>query len=195
MIAIIDYNSGNLASVVNALKKLKVSYTVTSDPRVIAKADKVIFPGQGRAGQAIKELKKRGIFKIIPKLRVPFLGICIGMQLLSEFSYEDNIACLGIISRKVQKLPSTIKIPQIGWNMVKFVGDSPILKGIPNKSYFYFVNSYYFNAPNEYTIGETDYGITFPAVVQKNNFYATQFHPEKSGKVGEKLLRNFIEKC
>ena len=112
--------------------------------------------------------------------------------MFAEFSEEDNTECLRIISGQVKKFPNTVKIPQIGWNQVNIIKPSKLTDGIPDKSYFYFVNSYYFDAPNKYVISKTDYGIPFPSIIQKNNFYATQFHPEKSGSVGEKLLLNFI---
>ncbi len=194
MIAIIDYQAGNIASVVNALKRLGISdYQVVNQPLDLKKATKVIFPGVGRAAPAMLQLKKQGLDLAIKEIRVPFLGICLGQHLLADFSYEDEVDCLGIIPGKVRKLPLSVKIPQIGWNKVFFKKDFPLSNGIPDGSYFYFVNSYYFNAKKEFVISRTSYGIDFPSIVQKENFYATQFHPEKSAKWGSKLLQNFCE--
>ncbi|MBU1992474.1 imidazole glycerol phosphate synthase subunit HisH, partial [Patescibacteria group bacterium] len=127
--------------------------------------------------------------------KIPFLGICLGLQLLADFSHEDNTKCFGIIPGEVKRFPEFVKIPQIGWNKVSFMGKPPLLEGIPDKNYFYFVNSFYFDTPEDFILGQTNYGVVFPSIVQKNNFYATQFHPEKSGEIGFKLLRNFCEKC
>ena len=193
MIAIIDYNSGNIASIQNALACLGVDSFVSADPGEIIKADKIIFPGVGRAGVAMKELRKRGLDKFIPTITKPFLGICLGLQLLAEFSEEDNMSCLGIIPGRVLKFPSSLKVPQIGWNQVALQSLLPLTKNIPNNSYFYFVNSYYLEYLPKFTIGETNYGVPFSAVIQKNNFYATQFHPEKSGAIGQQILKNFCE--
>lgn len=192
MITIIDYGAGNIGSLKNALTSLGFDCLVTSDPKIIAKADKIIFPGQGRAGSAIKELKKRGLDKIIKKINVPFLGICLGMQILADYSEEDNTNCLGIIPGEVKKFSNSLKIPQIGWNKIKISRVSRLLKGIKDSEYFYFVNSY-FLCLNNYTIAETSYGLNFSAVIQKDNFYGVQFHPEKSGKIGLKILNNFCK--
>lgn len=190
MITIIDYKAGNVGSLKNAIESLGFACQISSDPNEISKAKKIIFPGQGRAGNAMKELKKRGIDKIIKNINVPFLGICLGMQMLSDYSEEDKTKCLSIIPSRVIKFDNSLKIPQIGWNKVK-IKSSPLLKGIKDNEYFYFVHSYYFLAPSKYVIGTTDYGIKFASVVQKNNFYGVQFHPEKSDKAGLKLLNNF----
>lgn len=195
MIAIINYKAGNITSVANALSKLGVDYIVTADKEIIRKADKIIFPGQGRAGQAMKELKKAGLINIIKNTSVPFLGICLGLQLLSSFSEEDKIKCLDIIPGTVKKFSRELKIPQIGWNKVNLTQESALTKGLPNNSYFYFVHSYYFDTDKKYILGNTDYGINYPAIINKDNFYATQFHPEKSGAVGLKLLNNFCKLC
>ena len=193
MITIINYNAGNIASVKYALERLGCEYKITSDVDEIKNAEKIIFPGVGRALQAMNELKKLGLVDVIKNIKVPFLGICLGLQLFAEFSEEDDTQCLGIIEGRVKRFSNNVKIPQIGWNQVDFTKLSPLTDGILNKSYFYFVNSYYFDTPDEYIIGKTDYGISFPSIIQKNNFYATQFHPEKSGEVGEILLSNFIK--
>ena len=195
MIAIIDYGAGNIASVKNGLGRLGVDCIITSEPEKILSARGVIFPGQGRAGTAIKELQKSGVDKIIAKISRPFLGICLGMQLLSEFSEEDDTKCLSIIEGKCQKFPSTLKTPHLGWNKVEFIKDSPISKGIAHGAYFYFVHSYYFAANNDCVIGKTAYGFDFPSMAQKDNFFAVQFHPEKSGQAGSLLLNNFCQLC
>ncbi|MBP9717906.1 imidazole glycerol phosphate synthase subunit HisH [Candidatus Gracilibacteria bacterium] len=195
IITIIDYNAGNIGSVTNALKKLAIPYVLTANAREIARAEKIIFPGVGRAETVMEELKKRNLIEVIQNSTVPFLGLCIGMQALADFSYEDNIPCLGIISGKVRRLPDNVKIPQIGWNQVSIVRETPLTEGIPNNSYFYFVNSYFFDADADNTCAETMYGIPFCAIVQKNNFYGAQFHPEKSSDVGQQLLFNFSTKC
>lgn len=196
MIAVVDYGASNLQSVCNALKKLNQSYKVVTKPQELADAQKVILPGVGAAGSAMEALCKSGFRKSIPRLKIPFIGICLGMQLLADFSEENNVKCLSIISGRVKKFSAQkLKVPQIGWNKVEFTKQSPLFKGIANGSYFYFVNSFYFEAPEENVIGKTNYGIPFVSIVQNNNFYATQFHPEKSGPLGLKLLRNFCQLC
>ncbi|HBU07423.1 MAG TPA: imidazole glycerol phosphate synthase subunit HisH [Candidatus Magasanikbacteria bacterium] len=195
MIAIINYQAGNITSVANALNKLGVDYVITADKEIIRKADKIIFPGQGRAGQAIKELKKAGLIDLIKNTSVPFLGICLGLQILATSSDEDNTRCLGIIPGTVKKFSSELKIPQIGWNKVNLTKRSFLTQDIPDSTYFYFVHSYYLITENKYIIGKTNYDIEYPTIINKNNFYATQFHPEKSGDVGLKLLNNFCKLC
>ncbi|MDD5750200.1 MAG: imidazole glycerol phosphate synthase subunit HisH [Candidatus Pacebacteria bacterium] len=197
MIAIIDYKAGNVASVKNAFNRLGVECLITSDHETILSAQGVIFPGQGRAGTAMKELKRSGIDTAIKNITRPFLGICLGMQLLADFSQEDDTECLSIIKGKCQKLPSVLKTPHLGWNKVEFVGNSPLIEGIrANSPYFYFVHSYYFSPlNNDCLVGKTPYGFDFASMVQKDNFFATQFHPEKSGKIGETLLSNFCKLC
>jgi glutamine amidotransferase len=197
MIAIIDYKAGNIGSVQNALQRLGVASIVTSDAAQIRTAQAVIFPGQGRAGAAMQELSKTGLDKLIPVLKQPFLGICLGMQLLAEASDEDKVDCLCVVAGRCRRFPANLKLPQLGWNTVNFVQASPLTKGIASGTYFYFLNSYYFDTDESYIIGTTAYGFDFPSIVQKDNFYAVQFHPEKSGLAGEQLLRNFCEiaKC
>lgn len=194
-IAIIDYGASNIQSVCNALKKLGIGYQVVTKPAELLGFDKVIMPGVGAAGSAMEQLKKQGFITSLLELKKPFLGICLGLQLLAEFSEESSVACLGIVPGKVKPLPTDQKSPQIGWNRVNSTQASLLMDGIPNNSYFYFVNSYYFDVSIEFVIAKTNYGISFPSVIQKDNFYATQFHPEKSGEIGLKLLRNFCEKC
>ncbi|MBI2638381.1 imidazole glycerol phosphate synthase subunit HisH [Candidatus Peregrinibacteria bacterium] len=196
MIAIIDYGAGNLKSVCNALEKLGQRYKVVFKPQELRSAKKVILPGVGAAGNAMEMLSKSGFKKSIPRLKIPFLGICLGMQLLADFSEEDDVPCLSIIPGQVKKfLSRALKVPQIGWNKVKFVKSSPLTEKIRNESYFYFVNSYYFDSPRKNVIGKTNYGLPFASIIQKNNFYAVQFHPEKSGPIGLQLLRNFCKLC
>jgi len=191
MITIIDYKAGNVGSLKNAIESLGFSCQITSDPQKIGRAEKIIFPGQGRAGSAMKELRKRGIDKIIKKIKAPFLGICLGMQLLADYSVEDKTRGLAIIPGDVFKFGNGLRVPQIGWNSVRIKNNPPLFRGINNNEYFYFIHSYYFAAPEQYVVGRTDYGIGFVSALQKDNYYAVQFHPEKSGEAGLKLLRNF----
>jgi phosphoribosylformimino-5-aminoimidazole carboxamide ribotide isomerase/imidazole glycerol phosphate synthase glutamine amidotransferase subunit len=194
MIAIIDYKSGNVASVANALIRLGQEFCITSDPIKISQADKVIFPGVGRAMPAMKELRKNGLDQAIREIKVPFLGICLGMQLLMTFSEEDNTQCLGIIKGQVKKFSGNsgnLKVPQIGWNTVSITKSDPLFRGIPNDSYFYFVDSYYVELNGRLTLGMTTYKETFTSVIKQKNFYGVQFHPEKSGLIGQILLKNF----
>ena len=192
-IAIIDYGASNLQSVGNALTSLGRSFEIISDPKKLTDFDKVILPGVGAAGSAMEKLKESGFADILPKLKVPTLGVCLGLQLFADFSSEGNTKCLSIISGKVKKFQTELKVPHMGWNKVEFIKESPSVVGIPDNSFFYFVHSYYLETENKFVIGKTAYGINFPAVVQKDNFYAVQFHPEKSGKWGLKLLSNFCD--
>lgn len=197
MIVIIDYGVGNLASVKNALDKLGVESKISSDSLVLKKADALILPGVGAAGQGMKNLKKFGLDKIIVEEIVkgkPFLGICLGMQLLFEKSEEGNVDCLKILKGTVKKFKKMRKIPQIGWNQLAIKKKSYLFTGIKNDSYFYFVNSFYCSPKDQaVTTGLTDYGEIFTSVVAKNNVIGVQFHPEKSGKVGFRLLENFVK--
>jgi glutamine amidotransferase len=189
---VIDYGGGNLCSVQNALERLGVEYVVSPDPTVVARAERVIFPGQGAAAQALSALRARGLEDASRNLKVPYLGICIGMQLLYEKSEEGNTSTLGVLSGCLSRFFSqTLKIPQMGWNTVKFADRCPLFKGIFDNSYFYFVHSYTADLSPE-TIGVSFYGQPFTSVVRKNNFFGVQFHPEKSGEVGQQLLRNFL---
>lgn len=199
MIAIIDYGASNLQSVCNALKKLRQEFTVVKNPQSLAGAKKVLLPGVSASGPAMQQLLESGFIDYIAGLKIPFLGICLGMQLLANFSEESNVQCLSIIPGKVKKIPSEkLKVPHIGWNKVALLNasaQSPLLVGISNESYFYFVHSFYFEAPEEMTIGKTYYGIGFSSIIQKKNFYGVQFHPEKSGEIGLQLLNNFCTQC
>lgn len=198
MIAVIDYGLGNLASVANALEKLGIPYKISSDPAVLKKSQALILPGVGAAGQGMKNLKQRGLNKVIideVKNGKPIFGICLGMQLFLSSSEEGNIKCLDLIKGKVKKLKVKLKIPLIGWNNVGIMNyESRIMKNVPNNSYFYFINSYVFVPEDEsITTGTTDYEKTFCSVFEKDNIYGAQFHPEKSGDAGLKMLKNFWE--
>ena len=201
MIVVIDYGIGNLGSVTNSLSRLGIPNQISSNPGVIKTAQAVILPGVGAARQGMKNLIDRNLDKLVVKeidKGKPFLGLCLGMQLLFETSEEGNIPCLGIFKGTVKKFRRERKVPQIGWNNVKFVSQnqqiSKLFNGISDNSYFYFVNSYYC-APNDSSIvaGTSEYGERFASVVAKNNVAGVQFHPEKSGQVGFQLLKNFIK--
>ncbi len=191
MIAIIKYNAGNIASVKNAVERLGYECKVTDDISEIQSAEKVIFPGVGEAGSAITHLTNKGLDKIIQSLVQPTLGICLGLQLMCRHSEEGNTQCLGIFDVEVKKFPSTDIVPHMGWNNLK-VEESPLFTGFGKQDTVYFVHSYYAEICPE-TIARCEYILPFSAAMQKNNFYATQFHPEKSGDVGENILKNFLE--
>lgn len=192
-IAIIDYGASNLQSVANALKTLGRSFEIINDPKKLVGFDKVILPGVGAANSAMGKLKESGFAEILPKLRVPTLGVCLGLQLFADFSSEGNTECLSIVPGEVKKFKTDLKVPHMGWNKVELIKESPLTYGIPNNSFFYFVHSYYLETEDKFVIGKTAYGINFPAIIQKNNFYAVQFHPEKSGEWGLRLLANFCD--
>lgn len=193
-VAIIKYNAGNIFSVLYALKRIGIEAIVSDDFDTIRNADKVIFPGVGEASSAMAYLKEKGLDKLIISLKQPVLGICIGEQLMCKYSEEGNVDCLGIFDVDVKKFDNSaqpeMKIPHMGWNTIK-ANDNPLLKGIDGK-FVYFVHSYY--APIcSHTIATCNYITPYSAALHKDNFYATQFHPEKSGDVGELILKNFIE--
>ncbi len=192
-IAIIKYNAGNNFSVECALKRIGYNAVITDDPDVIHSADRIIFPGVGEASSAMTYLKEHGLNKIITELKQPVLGICIGQQLMCSHSEEGDIDCLGIFDAPVLKFnakDSKCKIPHMGWNILYNI-NSFIPKEFENE-YVYYVHSYYVPL-NTYTVAETNYIHPFSAALHKNNFYATQFHPEKSGDIGELILKQFIE--
>jgi glutamine amidotransferase len=202
MITIIDYGIGNLASVKNALDKLGVKNVISSNPKTIKQAKALILPGVGAASEGMNNLRLTGLDKVIImeiNKGKPVLGICLGMQLLFEKSEEGNVDCLGILKGKVRKFEKEKKVPQIGWNNMKMeqnhnVAIEQLFKNIANNSYFYFVNSYYCIPEDETIIaGETEYGEKFASVIIKDNIVTTQFHPEKSGKVGFQFIKNFME--
>ncbi len=201
MIAIVDYRAGNLTSVQLALRALHAHAEITSDPSVIRSAERVIFPGVGAAGSAMRNLEALGLVDVLKEVvreGKPFLGICLGTQILLEFSEEDGgTATLGLLPGCIPKFQPTDrwdKVPQIGWNQVSIVRPHPLLAGIADGSEFYFVHSYY-PAPSDadVVIGRTTYaGVTFASMVGRGNLAATQFHPEKSGRIGLRLLKNFL---
>lgn len=191
MIAIIDYGAGNVKSVENAVTKLGFETIITSDFEEIRIAEKVIFPGVGEASTAMEYLKQRNLDTLIPTLKQPFLGICLGQQLLCDFSEEGNTQCLGIFELKVKEFPATDIVPHMGWNNLQQI-KGELLNGISADDNFYFVHSYYCEL-GENTTSECDYILPFSATLQKDNFYGTQFHPEKSGDVGSKILENFLK--
>ena len=193
-IAIIDYNAGNVQSVQFALNRLWVDSFLTNQPEEIIAADKVIFPGVGEASTTMQHLKTLGLDKVIPQLKQPVLGVCLGMQLLCEHSEENDTPCLGIIPQKVVRFrpeDSNIKVPHMGWNTILDL-KSEIFSEEITQQYVYFVHSYYVEL-GKYTTATTDYVQPFSAALQKDNFFATQFHPERSGSVGAKILENFIK--
>lgn len=191
MIAIIDYGAGNVKSVENAVRKLGFETIITSDSEEIRIAEKVIFPGVGEASTAMNYLKQRNLDTLIPTLKQPFLGICLGQQLLCDFSEEGNTKCLGIFNLKVKEFPAIDIVPHMGWNNLQQI-KGELLEGISFDDNFYFVHSYYCEL-GENTTSECDYILPFSATLQKDNFYGTQFHPEKSGDVGSTILENFLK--
>ena len=191
MIAIVKYNAGNITSVQNALERLGYSSIVTDEPKLIQQAEKVIFPGVGEASTAMQYLKEKGLDEVIKNLKQPVLGICLGQQLLCTFSEEGNTECLGIFDVRVKKFEPRLKVPHMGWNTLE-VQNSELYNGILNEENFYFVHSYYAEVCSD-TSGICNYVVPFSASMQKGNFYATQFHPEKSSLAGEQLLLNFLQ--
>ncbi len=192
-VAIIKYNAGNIYSVVHALKRLNIEPIVSDDPEIILKADRIIFPGQGEAHSTMNYLRDHKLDLLIKELKQPVLGICIGMQLMCRYSEEGNTDCLGIFNTEVKKfipIHHEEKVPHMGWNTI-YDMKSSLYNGINDPEFVYFVHSYYVPICN-YTIAKTDYIQAFSSSLQKDNFYATQFHPEKSGRIGEKLLTNFL---
>jgi glutamine amidotransferase len=191
MIAILKYNAGNIKSVQNALTRLGYKSIITDNPAELTKAYKVIFPGVGEASSAIQYLKERGLDRTIISLKQPVLGICLGLQLMCRFSEERETKCLGIFDADVKLFPPVDKIPHIGWNnCLTMKGD--LFKGITGDDDLYYVHSYYAEISTS-TIATCEYIVPFSAAMQKENFYATQFHPEKSAETGEKILKNFLE--
>lgn len=191
---IIKYNAGNICSVDSALKRLGVAAKVTDNIEDILTADKVIFPGVGEASSTMNYLRNNKLDRLIRNLKQPVLGICLGMQLMCSYSEEGNTDCLGVFDQKVLKFkPSDLqeKIPHMGWNALRGM-KSKLFNGIEENSYLYFVHSYYAET-GDFTIATTNYVNPFSAALQKDNFFATQFHPEKSGAVGLQILKNFIE--
>ncbi len=201
MLVIIDYNAGNLRSIKKAVELFSNNVVITNNPETILSADKVILPGVGNFGNAMQNLSKKHnnytlkevICEVVSK--VPFLGICLGMQLLMNYSEECQYTKgLGLIDGNVIKFKNVKKIPHMGWNNVEQLKDIALFEGIKNNEYFYFVHSYHVNPSNDDVVaGICEYGYKFPCVLNKDNLYSTQFHPEKSGKAGLKMIENFIE--
>lgn len=192
MIAVIDYKCGNLRSVGNALQRIGCDYRITGDEAIIRSASQVILPGVGEASSTMETLKNSGLDQLLPSLTQPVLGICIGMQLMCRFSEEGNVPCLGLFDATVRKISVSgeLKVPHMGWNTITQL-TSPLTNDIAEGSYFYYVHSF---APelSRHTAAVTEYGSPFSAILHNANFFGTQFHPEKSGSVGEKLLVNFL---
>jgi glutamine amidotransferase len=192
-IVVVKYNAGNIRSVDYALKRLGVDVLITADKQKLMAADKVIFPGVGEAETTIKHLRETGLDEIIKNLRQPVLGICIGMQLMCRHSEEGNANCMGIFDVEVKRFipeKQVDKVPHMGWNTLLDT-KTGLFEGFSREEFVYFVHSYYVPV-NEYTIAYTEHIQPFSAALHKDNFYATQFHPEKSGAVGERILKNFL---
>ncbi|MDL2144480.1 imidazole glycerol phosphate synthase subunit HisH [Flavobacterium tructae] len=190
-IVIINYGAGNIQSIMFAVERLGFKAVLSNDPDEIQKADKVIFPGVGEASSAMTKLKESGLDRLIPSLKQPVLGICLGMQLMCNATEEGNTEGLGIFDVDVIKFTSNVKVPQMGWNQIYNL-KSDLFKDIAENEFMYLVHSFY--APNcQHMIATTNYDVEYASALQKDNFYGTQFHPEKSGDVGEKILGNFLK--
>ena len=190
-VAVIKYNAGNIQSVRIALERLGLSPKITDNPDIITSADKVIFPGVGEASSAMSYLKERDLDQILLNLKMPVLGICLGLQLMCQFTEENDTECLGIFNSIVRRFPPKEKVPHMGWNTI-FKQNGDLFRNIPENAYVYFVHSYYAEMTSELT-AQTEYIIEFASALEKDNFFAVQFHPEKSGSIGEKILKNFLD--
>ena len=194
-LVVIDYDSGNLRSVAKALELAGVNPVVTSDPGALSSADAVVLPGVGSAPAAMAALHNRELVQPLREyvaLDRPFLGVCLGLQLLMEHTEEGDAPCLGIIPGGVKRLPAGMKVPHMGWNSVRFETAHPVFEGIPQDSYFYFVHSYYADPTDSVgRTGTTEYGVSFCSAYTSSNLIATQFHPEKSGETGVRIYKNF----
>ena len=194
MIAIIDYDTGNLRSVCNALDRIGAEYVLTDDPEVISKADRVLLPGVGEASSAMHKLQERGLCEVIKGLQVPVLGICIGMQLMCRHSEEGDVDCLGIFDADVLKFQAApsggVKVPHMGWNAITGL-ETGLFDGLSDGDFVYFVHSFAASVCDD-TIAVSENGRKFSAAMRRGNFYGAQFHPEKSGEAGERILRNFM---
>ena len=193
MIAIIDYKMGNLRSVENALRRLGAEFVVTADAEQIRKADKVLLPGVGNAAEAMENLREAGLVDVIRSLRRPVLGICVGMQVMCRHSEEGDVDCLGIFDARVKRFVPSVdeKVPHMGWNRIGNL-ETKLFKDIKGGEMVYFVHSYYPELCPD-TIATTRHGVMFSAALKYENFYGTQFHPEKSGDVGERIIANFLK--
>ena len=195
MIAIIDYNTGNLRSVVNAVRRAGAEYVLTADPRIIERADRVLLPGVGEASSAMANLRATGLDEVIPRLTMPVLGICIGVQLMCAGSEEGNVRTMGIFPTEVRRFEADkqqgIKVPHMGWNRIEQL-KTPLFEGVEEGTWIYYVHSF---APDicDYTVARTTYGREFSGALARDNFFGTQFHPEKSGSVGARIIENFIK--
>lgn len=193
-VAIVKYNAGNICSVINALKRLGIEPILTDEPDVLRRADRVLFPGQGEAGSTMTYLREHHLDRLIKDLKQPVLGICIGQQLMCRHSEESDTDCLGIFDVDVVKFrphKHEDKVPHMGWNTLNNLkGD--LFKGLQENDFVYFVHSFYVPV-NQHTVATTEYILPFSAALQRDNFYATQFHPEKSGSIGEKIIKNFLD--
>ena len=190
-IVIINYGAGNIQSILFAIERLGYTAVLTNNPEEIKAADKVIFPGVGEASYAMKMLKESGLDTLIPTLKQPVLGICLGMQLMCNYTEEGDTKGLGIFDVDVIKFSPKVKVPQMGWNIIYNL-KSDLFKDVAEKEYMYLVHSFYAPLCNE-TIATTDYEVEYSSALENENFFGTQFHPEKSGDVGEKILGNFLE--
>lgn len=190
-VAIVKYNAGNIRSVTYALQRLGIEPCISDEAEVLRSADKVIFPGVGEAGTAMAYLKQRKLDQLIPTLRQPVLGVCLGLQLMCRHSEESNTPCLGIFDVEVKRFPPKEKVPHMGWNLIEQT-KGPLFEGLSDEAYLYYVHSFYAEIC-PYTIARTEYILPYSAALQKDNFYALQAHPEKSGKDGEKILKNFLK--
>lgn len=196
-IVVVDYGAGNLASVVNALERVGAPAFVSRDPAALAEADGVIVPGVGAAADTMRHLSELGFVSSLRSIianGIPFLGICMGLQVLLEVSYEGGEhRCLGVVPGVVRRLPESVTVPHMGWNEVLLRRPHPLFAGIPDSTDFYFVHSFYADPSDDaWILGETDYGVRFASVLARGNVMATQFHPEKSGQRGLRLLANFV---
>jgi glutamine amidotransferase len=193
MIAIIDYGAGNVASVANAVNALSYDYKITSNEIDIIKSDKIIFPGVGEASSAMRRLQKLNLYSMLRMCKKPLLGICLGMQLMAEYSKEGNVMGLGLFPGSTEVFDSTIsKVPHMGWNGIEIKKESKLFTGIESGEKFYFANSYYLPV-NDCTTSVTNHVVDLAASIERRNLYGVQFHPEKSGEAGLKILKNFIE--
>ena len=190
-LVIIDYGAGNIKSIQFAFQRLGIEAVLSSDAEEIKAADKVIFPGVGEASSAMTKLKESGLENLIPELKQPVLGICLGMQLMCRFTEEGNTKGLGVFDVDVKRFSNEVKVPQMGWNTISEL-KSPLFEGIKDSDYMYLVHSYYAEDSEE-SIAKTNYELEYASALQKDNFYGVQFHPEKSGKSGERILENFLK--
>ena len=188
---IVNYGAGNIKSIQFAFQRLGVEAILSDNPEEIKNADKVIFPGVGEASSAMKKLRESGLDKLIPQLKQPVLGICLGMQLMCNHTEEGNTKGLSIFDVNIKRFSNDVKVPQMGWNTIKNL-KSNLFKGINNNDYMYLVHSYYAESCNE-AIATSNYDLEYASALEKDNFYGVQFHPEKSGKSGELLLKNFLK--